>query len=635
MAIVEIVIRVKSSWAKQSTKAIKMLPVWTQTVKIGLQMHLVTILVFSTKCLFIYRHTKVSSPISITSSKPESTKVILELQLEPEARADLPAVALLELIIVLKSTSYLLMCQAVFFMTPVMIATYEIAVLIVFAHAPQKFLELVHTGLKQRLAAVTTRRASRSTLLIEEAQIELELALIVTSQEGLAFASKEKTVMDSMVTDAVMLVLQIVQISSMERWVSIECIREKGLPRVMVLSTTVAIRSRVCSEAVSTMSVGVQPWSMVQSTKVIEWFCSIARHTVVTELVGSVAQSIITVAVAYMEQVITITSVEAARWGKEQHILSVAVAMRAYKPTQACKELVAAGVQLQQCKRYQQVKFWFAMDNQQAFEFRLIIVNRSLEFYKTEWEAWISTFEGLAVVIDTFTARVGVPIAVAVDKITAEFGVTGAAGTKKKLSLMVFLFRAEIAMVTGAGIELGGQRAADPDTTEMTAISINLFIVFAIDFFASIVVLKRASDQSGEGRKESNHEAQQVTYRDAKVHHISSVVYRRFYLLLHFMVTNLHTFHHSIPILLRHFIHHHHPLHRNSSSHIHHPHCHPLVHTNLHNFYQDDYVIGNGVTSNHTMVDRCHNKGSLWATFKLCQVYLYTRLRRKDVQKQV
>ena len=89
--------------------------------------------------------------------------------MEPEARADLPAVALLELIIVLKSTSYLLMCQAVFFMTPVMIATYEIAVLIVFAHAPQKFLELVHTGLKQRLAAVTTRRASRSTLLIEEA----------------------------------------------------------------------------------------------------------------------------------------------------------------------------------------------------------------------------------------------------------------------------------------------------------------------------------------------------------------------------------------------------------------------------------------------------------------------------------
>ena len=152
----------------------------------------------------------------------------------------------------------------------------------------------------------------------------------------------------------------------------------------------------------------------------------------------------------------------------------------------------------------------------------------------------------------------------------------------------------------------------------MTAISINLFIVFAIDFFASIVVLKRASDQSGEGRKESNHEAQQVTYRDAKVHHISSVVYRRFFLLLYFMVTNLHTFHHSIPILLRHFIHHHHPLHRNSSSHIHHPHCHPLVHTNLHNFYQDDYVIGNGVTSNHTMVDRCHNKGSLWATFKLC-----------------
>ena len=189
--------------------------------------------------------------------------------------------------------------------------------------------------------------------------------------------------------------------------------------------------------------------------------------------------------------------------------------------------------------------------------------------------------------------------------------------------------KAEIAKVMNAVAEPWEQKA-DLDTANKPAIGTSLFLVSVICyFFVSLMVLKRASGHSGEGRKENDHEVQQVTYRGVLVGHISSIVDRRF---LHQLLatTHLHTFHRSIPTLIRHLLHSPRPLHRNSSSHIH-PQCHPLGHRNLHNLWED--VIGN-VDNTMAITDRCHNKESLLATFKPQQVYIYVKLRIKvDDQK--
>jgi len=47
----------------------------------------------------------------------------------------------------LKLSAYLLMCQAVFLMTPTMITSEEVVVTTI-ACAPQKFPELIHDGLE-------------------------------------------------------------------------------------------------------------------------------------------------------------------------------------------------------------------------------------------------------------------------------------------------------------------------------------------------------------------------------------------------------------------------------------------------------------------------------------------------------
>ena len=390
-----------------------MLPAQAKTVTIGLLALLATIFVFSTEVqywqLLLSPHTKHSQPIPIISSRPESIKemtfVVQQLQLVPEATeaTELLAVALLRLTataVYLKLSAYLLMCQAVFLMTPTMITSEEVVVTTI-ACAPQKFPELIHNGLEWCL--VITRRASKSALLIEEAQfvvVELELpesALIFILQVGLASTFGAMiTVMASMMATVVMLVSQMVQVQpQMVRWATTDCIREKGMPLAQVLSTatttTKVIRPWVDSIMVEyTMFIRVQLWSTVQSTAFIAVIAvievepqSMVQNTAVIR-VEPIDQRI-TIKVgeaAYMEQAITTISVEAAfvRRDKQWHTLSFTVVMRACKPTQACTELVAARVQLQWSKQYEQVRFWFAMDSQQSFELEPTIVSQqSLE----------------------------------------------------------------------------------------------------------------------------------------------------------------------------------------------------------------------------------------------------------------
>ena len=390
-----------------------MLPAQAKTVTIGLLALLATIFVFSTEVqywqLLLSPHTKHSQPIPIISSRPESIKemtfAVQQLQLEPEATeaAELLAMALLRLTataVYLKLSAYLLMCQAVFLMTPTMITSEEVVVTTI-ACAPQKFPELIHDGLEWCL--VITRRASKSALPIEEAQVVVELeqpesALIVILQVGLASTFGAMiTVMASMMATVVMLVSQMVQVQpQMVRWATTDCIREKGIPLAQVLSTATTTTTKVIRPWVDsimveyTMFIRVQLWSTVQSTAFIAVIAvievepqSMVQNTAVIR-VEPIDQRI-TIKVgeaAYMEQAITTISVEAAfvRRDKQWHTLSFTVVMRACKPTQACTELVAARVQLQLSKQYEQVRFWFAMDSQQSFELEPTIVSQqSLE----------------------------------------------------------------------------------------------------------------------------------------------------------------------------------------------------------------------------------------------------------------